>query len=495
MKHRIKWRIPYIFIIVLAVLFLGVGYSQMSGTTLTVAGDASAIHQSGVYISDIEYVSNNLADVSNSKLLTFYQTMFSHKILLGNDLSSNIVYSMTITNTSEEPLAFNGLIYDPEFYSNPDIICVADLTNGTIIPAGGSVSFHITYQYDPALTSIRDNYLNSYINVELVAAPEGLSDIKLNAPVAFTASYSEEATTWSANANTNGYNVNNHTYKLAKSNYTGSTTTATTMTQDALSWVVLSKDPENNTVTIVSTTPTTQKLSLKGQVGYLNGVYLMDEICQKLYGNGEGITARNMRLEDIEKRMLRKSGISTWSEDNLKSIIQPYNTNAVEYASIKTVTSVNGSQPYFSDDIDDRIIVNITDYPVDSAIVTAPIHRNDMYISAKNSVTFKQNHYNISAEDMHNLLSDADYELLINTDTYFMATRTAGYVDDETLGGVLGFATAGSTSGLNGAAITNVGVASPTGGDAVTVSLRPVITIDLNQKEYTVAADGTISFS
>ena len=66
-------------------------------------------------------------------------------------------------------------------------------------------------------------------------------------------------------------------------------------------------DFDGNILRIIAD-PTENKLALEGAIGYNNGVYLMNDICRKLYGqyeeNGdmkEGISVLNLKRTDIQK--------------------------------------------------------------------------------------------------------------------------------------------------------------------------------------------------
>ena len=48
--------------------------------------------------------------------------------------------------------------------------------------------------------------------------------------------------------------------------------------------------------------PTSKKVYFQGVLGYNNGVYVMNDICESLYSKkSKGITARSVNLEDMEK--------------------------------------------------------------------------------------------------------------------------------------------------------------------------------------------------
>lgn len=71
-------------------------------------------------------------------------------------------------------------------------------------------------------------------------------------------------------------------------------------------WRVL--DIENGKVTLVPTAPTTGTVVLGQAQGYNNGVKLLNDACNSLYGNtAKGITARSLNIEDIEKYMTEEA--------------------------------------------------------------------------------------------------------------------------------------------------------------------------------------------
>lgn len=71
-------------------------------------------------------------------------------------------------------------------------------------------------------------------------------------------------------------------------------------------WRVL--DIENGKVTLVPTAPTTGTVYLGETQGYNNGVKLLNDACNSLYGNtARGITARSLNIDDIEKYMTEEA--------------------------------------------------------------------------------------------------------------------------------------------------------------------------------------------
>ena len=94
------------------------------------------------------------------------------------------------------------------------------------------------------------------------------------------------------------------------SSYTGGETiTLSTSDKDynISNWKVLEIDREKEKVTLIPSLPTIGELSLAGFQGYNNAVYLLNEICNNLYGYAglkNGITARSINIGDIEKYIL-----------------------------------------------------------------------------------------------------------------------------------------------------------------------------------------------
>ena len=128
----------------------------------------------------------------------------------------------------------------------------------------------------------------------------------------------------------------NYTYDPAK-NYVLTSATCGSSSNPAdgipqttgLKWRILNIDEANGTVDLVSAAPTSNTVWFKGILGYNNGPYVMDKICEELYSNNRrGIKARSIDLIDMEKH-LTAAGIAARNADS----------NAVKYGTTKTYTS------------------------------------------------------------------------------------------------------------------------------------------------------------
>ena len=117
------------------------------------------------------------------------------------------------------------------------------------------------------------------------------------------------------------------------SSITGSSSNTSDLTQDTLTWQVL-RIYDNGAMDLIGT-PTNQSVYFQGSLGYNNGVYVMNDICENLYSKKtKGITARSVNLEDMEKWL---------TADGIKA--RGNYSNAVAYGQTKTYTGSNSYKP------------------------------------------------------------------------------------------------------------------------------------------------------
>ena len=89
---------------------------------------------------------------------------------------------------------------------------------------------------------------------------------------------------------------------------------ATRQSFNISNWKVLSIDESAGTVELVPSSPTTGEVRLQGIQGYNNGVKLLNDACNALYGNStKGISARSINIEDIEKYMTTEALVDAHS--------------------------------------------------------------------------------------------------------------------------------------------------------------------------------------
>lgn len=149
--------------------FLATGYAALTAVELDIEGTATLDGQTGIYISNIQYSSNQNANVSSCSIDSYYQTNLNSTISLSTtDPTSSITYQVTIVNTTNTTLYYDDVIYDTNFYSNPNIIVETNLFHGQAVGSGQTITFTATFQYSPTYiataTTPYANTLNSFIN-------------------------------------------------------------------------------------------------------------------------------------------------------------------------------------------------------------------------------------------------------------------------------------------------------------------------------------------
>lgn len=165
MKLSKKTKITLIFLGIIVILstFLGVGYAQISAVDLTISGKATMKKQEGIMITSINYVSGTNVNQNLSTINDFYQTTMDSTIVLNNDLASTITYQVSIQNTLNEAYTFAGVIYDPNFYDNANIVYeVSGINIGDKIEPNEIKTLMITFKYNG--TILLNNTLNSFLN-------------------------------------------------------------------------------------------------------------------------------------------------------------------------------------------------------------------------------------------------------------------------------------------------------------------------------------------
>ena len=122
------------------------------------------------------------------------------------------------------------------------------------------------------------------------------------------------------------YDVVSGGYTLTAAQSGRSSDQTISQSSTTLKWKIINKDENTGTIDIVSAEPTSNTVHFQGV--YNNGVYLINDICEKLYSNtAKGIKARSINLEDMEKH-LTDAGFTARNADS----------NSVTYGTPKTYT-------------------------------------------------------------------------------------------------------------------------------------------------------------
>ena len=199
-----------------------------------------------------------------------------------------------------------------------------------------------------------------------------------------------------------------------------------------LKWRILNIDEAKGTVDLVSAAPTSSTVKFYGALGYHNGPYIMNKICEELYSNSAlNVKARNINLLDMEKH-LTTPGITARNGYS----------SAVQYGATKTYTDNYSYYPLLYDG-QKGAGVNVTaenastiaqpnkdsgnDPYEESAETTSPI-TDKTYKKADNSVlTVTQTYYNISINETN--YGDAA-KVLNNSNYYWVAARYVNTYSD-----------------------------------------------------------------
>lgn len=158
-------------LILVASIFMGIGYASVNSILLNINGNATAKELSGVYITNVSYKNNVGADLNNSKILSAYQTnLTSYNVLSSTNQNSSITYEITIYNSTSDAYRFDQVKYmvGNDTYDNLDISFSIDgIKENDILYGGKTVIINITFFYkDNILSSNHD--LKSTLNFNFV---------------------------------------------------------------------------------------------------------------------------------------------------------------------------------------------------------------------------------------------------------------------------------------------------------------------------------------
>lgn len=161
----------YIFLMVIATFFIGIGYASINSISLEIHGLVTASPQEGIFITDVSYLESNKADLENTKITNIYQNNLNSKIVLENDENAVITYQVIIHNSADYTYQFEGVEYivGEETYSNENIIFELNgLEIGDIITSSDDIEFTISFRYRDV--PITDCELKSLLNFKFSIA-------------------------------------------------------------------------------------------------------------------------------------------------------------------------------------------------------------------------------------------------------------------------------------------------------------------------------------
>ena len=172
-KLKINKNMLLLLAMLIATMIMGIGYASIESVTGEIEGKVIADVQEGVFITDVEYVSDIDANINNCKINNFLGTMLNSTIELSKaNLNSEIKYKVTVYNSSDETVPFVGVVYDDDFYDNSDIafdITTDGLQIGQTIAPGETKEVYITFKYKNTTTETvpENTVLKSYLNFKM----------------------------------------------------------------------------------------------------------------------------------------------------------------------------------------------------------------------------------------------------------------------------------------------------------------------------------------
>ena len=223
----------------------------------------------------------------------------------------------------------------------------------------------------------------------------------------------------------------NYTPNTVKSesivNQSESGTSEQKVAKDAtLKWQILNIDEAKGTVDLVSASPTSSTVKFYGALGYHNGPYIMNKICEELYSNSTlNVKARNINLLDMEKH-LTAPGITARNGYS----------NAVQYGKTKTYTDSYSYYPLLYDGQKGAGVTVTAENastiaqpnkdsgndPYEESVETTSPITDKTYKQADNKVlTVTQTYYTISINKTN--YGEA-YKVLNNSTAYWVASRS-----------------------------------------------------------------------
>lgn len=163
----------YVTLIILASIFMSIGYAAINSVTLTLNASSNVASPKKLFISNIITNENN----SNTIVNLYDETFLDTSIIL-NDKESTATMTITIKNNSSYNYSFEKVDYSfgPSTYDNENIIFnLEGLSKGDTIKSTESLSFNIIFHYDNQ-TNITNNTLNCKLNFNF----KNISGIPLN---------------------------------------------------------------------------------------------------------------------------------------------------------------------------------------------------------------------------------------------------------------------------------------------------------------------------
>lgn len=168
MFKNIRMPILWLFPLTFAIIFITIGYASFNSITAEITGNIYANMQTGVFISNVELINNIDADLNMSNIDYYKGTMMQSSVKLSDtNPNSEIEYKVTVYNNSQNSYHFLGVIYDQEWYNNPDIVFeITGFNIGEVIHANETKEINIIFKYKDEVIPLKTE-LSSYLNFKI----------------------------------------------------------------------------------------------------------------------------------------------------------------------------------------------------------------------------------------------------------------------------------------------------------------------------------------
>lgn len=195
-----------------------------------------------------------------------------------------------------------------------------------------------------------------------------------------------------------------------------------------LEWRVLETDSDGNILKIISTSPTSKTLGLKGAKGYNNAVYLLNKACEMLYSKSGIAKARNINIKDLSERyndatkntVNKFTTTDTYGENNVslgdtKRYYAMMSTYYPKIAEQENGMGINTS-------LDSKGKNTLKENGIDESQQIALLSEGGTE-AGTNGITVTQTDYNI---DNPTYIQDIYYELFHGYGSYWLSSRGVG---------------------------------------------------------------------
>lgn len=160
--------------LLLATLFMGIGYASINSISLEIKGAVAATFQDGVFIYDVVLSTENSLEQQISEPIV-EKNMLGTNISLNDDLESKVEYIVSIRNNYNYDVVYLNTTHlnSEQTYSNNNIVyTVKSIDDNNTIEANSSKNFIITFTYLNAPNTSSDDYniLKSYVSFNFAYA-------------------------------------------------------------------------------------------------------------------------------------------------------------------------------------------------------------------------------------------------------------------------------------------------------------------------------------